>query len=293
VKKRLANRLAVSLSLTLVLVLALCSACSRVEPGGQTEVPGDENPAAAVEMVLVPGGWFEMGSARNVELDEPLHKVHLSPFYIDAHEVTQGEYERVMGKNPSRWKGEKNPVEQIRWAGAIEYCNVRSRLEGLQPAYDPKTGACDFEADGYRLPTEAEWECAARAGTKTAYFFGEGPSKLDDHAWFKGNCTRRPRPVGQKEPNPWGLYDLYGNVWEWCHDFYGEEYYRASPEEDPTGPETGENRVVRGGCWNSRPDECRSAYRNYENPGYTDVCFGKDIHGFVGFRCVKRSREAP
>jgi len=158
---------------------------------------------------------------------------------------------------------------------------------GLRPAYDPKTWQCDFEADGYRLPTETEWEYAARAGTRTDRYFGNDSSRLSRHAWFKENSTRGPQPVGLKEPNPWGLHDVYGNVWEWCHDFYAEDYYRHSPERDPRGPATGQNRVVRGGCWNSRPDMCRSAYRHYEDPRYTDVCFGKDVHGFVGFRCVR------
>ena len=274
---------------TSLLAILLLSGCRRIEPGAVESQPPQEETAAGVEMILVPGGPFEMGSAQQREIDEPLHQVYVAPFYVDKYEVTQAEYERVMGTNPSRWKGAKNPVEQIRWTNAVEYCNARSRLEGLQPAYDPQTWECDFQADGYRLPTEAEWEYAARAGTNTEYFFGDGHAQLKDYAWFKENCTRRPRPVGSREPNPWGLYDVYGNVWEWCHDFYGEDYYRASPERDPQGPAEGENRVVRGGCWNSRPDECRSAYRNYEDPGYTDTCFGKDIHGFVGFRCVKRA----
>jgi formylglycine-generating enzyme required for sulfatase activity len=238
-------------------------------------------------MVLVPGGWFQMGSDREDEIDEPSHRVYVDSLYIDRHEVTQAEYERLMGVNPSRRKGADNPVEQIRWADAVKYCNARSRLEGLQPAYDVSTWQCDFEADGYRLPTEAEWEYAARAGTQTTYCFGNDSTRLKLYAWFKENSTRGPQPVGQKEPNPWGLYDMHGNIWEWCQDFYHEDYYRQSPERAPRGPETGKTRVVRGGCWNSRPDMCRSSYRNYGDPGYTDVCFGEDVHGFVGFRCVK------
>jgi len=265
--------------------------CRKVEAPPTNDVPVVAPKGSAVEMALIPGGWFEMGSAENREMDEPLHRVYVGPFYIDRHEVTQAEYERVTGENPSRWKNADNPAEQIRWANAATYCNARSRLEGLEPAYDPETWECNFEADGYRLPTEAEWEYAARAGAETEYFFGDDPAALKQHAWFKENCSRRPRPVGQREPNAWGLYDVYGNVWEWCNDFYQEDYYPESPEKDPRGPASGENRVVRGGCWNSRPDECRSAYRNYEDPGYTDVCFGKDIHGFVGFRCVRRAEE--
>jgi len=287
VKHRFVRRTAATLLGALALVALWPSGCRRVEP--QAKEPGVslDTTQGGVEMVAIPGGWFQMGSDQQGEVDESPHKVYVSPFRIDKYEVTQEEYQRVTGSDPSRWKGAQNPVEQIRWADAVHYCNARSRLEGLQPAYDVTTGQCDFAADGYRLPTEAEWEYAARAGTETRHCFGDSPSELELHAWFKGNSTRGPHPVGQKEPNPWGLYDMYGNVWEWCHDFYREDYYGQSPARDPRGPETGKDRVVRGGCWNSRPNMCRSSYRNYEDPGYTDTCFGKDIHGFVGFRCVK------
>ena len=164
------------------------------------------------------------------------------------------------------------------------------RSEGIQPVYDLQTWECDFDADGYRLPTEAEWECAARAGTESLYCFGDDPSQLKHHAWFKLNATRGPHPVGQREPNPHELCDMYGNVWEWCNDFYQEDYYQRSPVENPRGPEAGENRVVRGGCWNSKPDMCRSSYRNYENPAFTDACFARDVSGFVGLRCVRNRR---
>jgi formylglycine-generating enzyme required for sulfatase activity len=243
-------------------------------------------------MVAIPGGWFEMGGAAGGEPDETPHRVCVSPFYMDQYEVTQADFEKALGRNPSRWTEPKNPVEQIRWKDAAEYASARSRIEGLPPCYDPKTWACDFQAPGYRLPTEAEWEYACRAGTRTEYFFGDGTAELGEYAWFKGNCTRSPYPVGLKRPNPWGLCDMYGNVWEWCNDFYGEDYYRAGPERDPRGPETGQTRVLRGGCWNSRPAQCRSAYRLDENPGYTDACFGRDVRGFVGFRCVRARPDA-
>ena len=147
----------------------------------------------------------------------------------------------------------------------------------------------DYIVDAGTRETREIWGgYACRAGTETAYCFGNDRSTLKRHAWFKANATRGPRPVEARQPNPWGLHDMYGNVWEWCHDFYGEDYYRHSPERDPAGPDSGKLRVLRGGCWNSRPDACRSSYRNSEDPGYTDVCFGADVHGFVGFRCVRR-----
>jgi len=240
-----------------------------------------------IEMVLIPAGWFEMGSDSKDEIDEPRHRTYVGAFYMDVYEVTQAEYQKVMGKNPSRWKHAKNPVEQIRWSDAVRYCNARSRSEGLEPAYDLKTWECDFETNGYRLPTEAEWERGARAGTGTTYYFGNNSARLRLHCWFKGNATRGPSPVGIKQPNPWGLYDVYGNVWEWCNDFYAEDYYQKSPEKNSTGPKAGTTRVLRGGCWDSAPDKCRSSYRENEDPGYTDVCFGADTHGFCGLRCVR------
>jgi len=220
------------------------------------------------------------------EVDAKPHQVVVSSFYIDKHLVTQAEYQTVCGKNPSRWKAGRNPVEQVRWSDAVRYCNARSRLEGLKPCYDLQTWECDFSANGYRLPTEAEWEYACRAGTKTTFFFGNSPSKLRSYAWFDENSGGKPQPVGQKQPNPWGLYDMYGNVWEWCNDFYKVDYYHQSPEEDPKGPKTGETKVVRGGAWKFSTESCRSGYRYNENPGYVDACFGYDIYGF---RCVRNA----
>ena len=283
--------LAAALTLA-ALALVLCPACGEREPPAASPAPPVITTQGGVEMVLLPGGWFEMGSDAGDQVDETPHRVCVGPFAIDRHEVTQAEFETLMEGNPSRWKDPANPVEQIRWPQAAAYCNARSRSEGLQPCYDLRTWECDFEADGYRLPTEAEWEYACRAGTTTRHYFGDSPAKLKRHGWYKENCSMRPRPVGLKQPNPWGLYDMYGNVWEWCNDLYGEGYYRESPDRNPRGPEAGKTRVLRGGCWNSRPDQCRSSYRFDENPGYTDVCFGADTHGFVGFRCVRSRRAA-
>lgn len=236
-------------------------------------------------MALIPAGSFTMGDKS--EVDAPLHEVAItSAFLMDKQLVTQGQYQKLMSANPSRWKGDQNPVEQLRWGEAIAFCNKRSEAEGLVPCYDLKTGKCNFDASGYRLPTEAEWEYACRAGTATPFFFGADASKAGDYAWFDKNSGSRPRPVGQKRPNPWGLQDITGNVWEWCNDFYKVDYYQESPKQDPTGPEDGPTKVVRGGCWKSSADNCRSGVRYNENPGTADVCFGYDIYGF---RCVRKA----
>jgi formylglycine-generating enzyme required for sulfatase activity len=272
--------------LLLSAALALLQGCERKAPDSSSKTAakgsGDAATESKAEMVQMRGGRFMMGDKD--EVDAPPHEVAVSPFYIDKHLVTQGQYQKVMGDNPSRWKGGKNPVEQVRWSDAVKFCNARSRLEGLQPCYDLETWQCSFEADGYRLPTEAEWEYACRAGTQTAYFFGNDASKLGDYAWFDKDSGGHPQPVGQKRPNPWGLYDMIGNVWQWCNDFYKVDYYQESPPEDPRGPKEGENKVVRGGAWKFSGDNCRSGYRYNEAPGYVDVCFGYDIYGF---RCVR------
>lgn len=270
-------------------ILALLQGCERKTPEGDSaaspDAPVPAQAGSAAEMVLIPGGTFAMGDKD--EPDAPAHEVTVSPFYMDKCLVTQAQYQKAMGDNPSRWKAETNPVESVRWSDAVKFCNARSKLEGLEPCYNLETWECNFDANGYRLPTEAEWECACRAGAKTAYFFGDSPSQLADYAWFETNSGGHPQPVGQKKPNAWGLYDICGNLWQWCNDFYGVEYYAQSPEKDPRGPKEGDTKVVRGGAWKFSGDNCRCGYRYNENPGYVDVCFGYDIYGF---RCV---RSAP
>jgi sulfatase modifying factor 1 len=277
-----------------IFVFVLCGAlglfhgCKRKAsedgPAASGDRPGQAPSESGIEMVLLAGGRFTMGDKD--EPDAKPHEVVVGPFYMDKYLVTQEQYESLCGENPSRWKGGKNPVEQVRWSDAVRFCNQRSRLEGLEPCYDLETWQCNFDANGYRLPTEAEWEYACRAGSRTAYFFGSDDSKLGDYAWFDKNSGRRPHPVGQKRPNPWGLYDMCGNVWQWCNDFYKVDYYQEAALESPRGPKEGRNKVVRGGAWKFSARNCRSGYRYYENPGYVDVCFGYDIYGF---RCVRDS----
>jgi formylglycine-generating enzyme required for sulfatase activity len=228
--------------------------------------------------VRIEGGSFVMGDAQGRE-DETPHAVRVGPFLMDPHPVTQAFYESVMGRNPARHKGPDLPVEQVRWAEAAEFCNRCSERESLKPCYDLARGACDVSAPGYRLPTEAEWEFACRAGTTNAYFVGSA-SGLDAVAWFKSNAGGKTRPVGQKAANPWGLRDMAGNVWEWCNDWYGPYAVVTGEVANPAGPPTGTFKVLRGGAFDSPPERCRSAYRFKAPPHYQDVCEGYNSFGF-------------
>jgi formylglycine-generating enzyme required for sulfatase activity len=249
-------------------------------------------PKSGGEMVLIPGGEFVMGDAGG-RADETPHAVKVGPFYMDRYPVTQEIYEKVMGSNPSKRKNAKYPVEQTQWTDAAKFCNACSVLEGLTPCYDPKTWKCDFKADGYRLPTEAEWEYACRAGSRSKYCFGDGASDLPRYAWFKDNSGGSPKPVSLKAPNGFGLADMGGNVWEWCNDYYQEDYYSRSPSQDPRGPAKGKTRVLRGGAWDAGAEKCRSAYRFKEFPTVTDACFGYDSYGFRRARnCGTTAGEA-
>jgi formylglycine-generating enzyme required for sulfatase activity len=241
-------------------------------------------------MVYLPRGEFLMGSNSGNPDESPAHKVTVSPFLIDKYEVTQELLAKVQLPNPSHWnEAPKRPVERVRWRDAKQYCNERSIAEGLKPCYNEKTTDwdCDYSADGYRLPTEAEWEFAARAGTQGDYEFGQA-DKLKLFAWFGENANEQTHPVGQKKANRWGIYDLYGNVAEWCEDVYSPEYYKSSPSQDPVGPPSpGKDvqRVMRGGSWKSSADMCRVSFRQGQKTGDTDACFFTD---YCGFRCVRR-----
>ena len=221
-------------------------------------------------MVYIDGGSFTMGSPADEvgrRNDETQLSVTISPFYMGKYEVTQNEYQEIMGRNPSRFKGALLPVERVSWFDAVEYCNRLSAKEGLSPAYIIsgsgafRTVSWDRSANGYRLPTEAEWEYACRAGTATAYNTGANISY--SQARFSNNGTA---PVGSYAPNAWGLYDMHGNVQEWCWDWYGAYPYAA--QTNPVGASWGSERVNRGGRWGNSTQDLRSAQRFRDRPSY-------------------------
>jgi formylglycine-generating enzyme required for sulfatase activity len=216
--------------------------------------------------------------------------VRVGEFLIDRSETTQEHYIRLTADTGSKFKGPQRPAEMVSWVKAAMYCNARSEAEGLTPCYN-EDASCNFEADGYRLPTEAEWEYACRAGGDGKYTYGDDPNALKQHAWFKENAAKETHPVGKKKPNAWGLYDMHGNVAEWCNDMYAADYYAASPADNPTGP-SGADRperdkyVLRGGSWASGAESCESACRAADTPGFADACFPRET---LGFRCVRKA----
>ena len=211
--------------------------------------------------------------------ESPQHRVTVGSFYMAKFAVTQDEYQEIMGANPSQYRGASQPVEMVSWFNAVDYCNRRSIAEGLTPAYtiNGNNVTWNREANGYRLPTEAEWEYACRAGTDTPFYTGDSPV---DAGWYRATALNRsPYPVGQKLPNAFGLYDMHGNVWEWCWDWYGD--YTEEEKFNPIGPATGPGRVYRGGNWDNDAAQIRSAYRFRQGPQFRSF--------FVGFRVARNA----
>ena len=203
----------------------------------------------------------DSGDADAWDDERPQHSVTITRSFLMARtEVTQAQYVAVTGlTNPSNFKGDQLPVEQVNWTEAVSFCNKLSELDGLTKAYDANNNV-NLAANGYRLPTEAEWEYAARAGTTTPRY-----GDLGTVAWYAGNSGGTTHAVGLKVANVWGLYDILGNVWEWTGDWY--EGYSATAVTDPTGASSGSNRVLRGGGWYSGARYVRAAPRNFNDPG--------------------------
>ena len=233
-----------------------------VQPEKELSLAENHTNSIGMKFKLIQPGEFLMGSPADdpdkSSKETPQHRVRITkPYYLGVYEVTQGEYQKVMGKNPSEFKGLTRPVEQVSWEDATEFCRKLSQMD---------------TRFNYRLPTEAEWEYACRAGTKTRYICGDD---LDpDYGWVNSNSSRQTHPVGKTRPNAWGLYDMHGNVYEWCQDWYDSGYYGSSPSDDPMGASTGSTRVLRGGCWSNRAPSVRSAYRDPGGPGFRFHFFG-------------------
>ncbi len=269
-------------------------------------------PSTDITMVSIPAGSFLMGSPSDEEgryMDEgPQRVVNISPFEMSETEVTQRQWEDVMDWNESGFSGDDHPVEFATWFDCVYFCNELSEAHGYTKCYTMTNMTyyglqirsadviCDWEADGYRLPTEAEWEYACRAGTTTRYYWGDSSEEsiMKQYCWYRRNAYSRDwknphadeegtQSVGEKIPNAFGLYDMSGNVWEWCWDWFSPSYYgtRPDPDSDPTGASSGSERVLRGGTYGSGAPECRSAVHVCFTPG--------DLDYAVGFRLCRSS----
>jgi formylglycine-generating enzyme len=229
-----------------------------------------------IPMTYVEGGSFQMGSDSGYSNEQPVHTVRVDSFYIGTYEITQDIYEEVMGSNLSEWKGDCLPVEWVTWYEAVQFCNALSREEGRQEAYtiSGTNVSVNWESSGYRLPTEAEWEYAARGGAESQGYTYAGSNTVGDAAWYSDNSVSRTHPVGERQANELGLYDMSGNVWEWCWDWYDSSSYGSSPTANPKGPSSGSSRVLRGGSWYNSAQSVRTANRGGSAPSYRYDIFG-------------------
>ncbi|MBN1251869.1 MAG: formylglycine-generating enzyme family protein [Bacteroidales bacterium] len=246
-----------------------------------------------METVLVQGGTFVMGNDYSINTDEaPEHKVTLSDFEIGKYEVTFSQFDQFCistgwEKPDDAGLGrDNNPVMNISWESAVMYCNWLSKMDGLDRCYTIRRDSlativlCDYSTNGYRLPTEAEWEYAAKGGNKSNGFSYSGSNNPDEVAWYYSNSAGRPHTVGTKKANELGIFDMNGNVREWVWDLYEKDYYSKSPESNPTGPADGVRRVFRGGGWSFKVGFLRLTARGYMGPNKS--------YGNVGFRVVKK-----
>jgi len=245
----------------MIVIICSCKKDNAPGPASQAQSAPAVNPlpsnsqqgtvrenSIGMKLVWIPPGTFQMGSDDGKYNEKPIHTVKISKgYFMGKYEVTQEQYQKVMRTNPSEFKGYDNlPVETVSWNDAVKFCENLTQKEG-------KT---------YRLPTEAEWEYACRAGTTSKYSFGDSESQLVDYAWCNQNSGGGTHPVGTLKPNAWGLYDMHGNVWEWCQDWYAKDWYSKGPAENPLNERYGDNtyRVIRGGYYNDT--YCRVADRD-------------------------------
>jgi len=226
------------------------------------------SPRTGIGFVRLPGGCYLMGSEKGFDFERPVHEVCVGPFLIGRTEVTQTQWMSVMDENPSKFKGPDRPVDRVSFLDAQAFIERLNELEGTTL---------------YRLPTEAEWEYAARAGTTTEYYWGDAMD--DDYVWYYGTSHFQTHPVGGKRPNRFGLYDMLGNVWEWVSDWFSVDYYRVSPKDNPRGPAEGKFRTRRGGSSANLVSHVRSATR-YRGPP-------EKRHHILGLRLARSEAAAP
>ena len=278
------HKMLFTLALTVVLVAGCGSAGPTARPPSPIAMPRPTVPIPTPDMVLVQPGTFDMGATSGRADEQPVHRVTITrAFSIGATMVTFDEYDRFCadtgrGKADDGRRGRGAlPVINVTWYDATAYCNWLSERHGLTPCYSGsgKTIQCDFSADGYRLATEAEWEYAARGGRLSRGHLYAGSDDPDEVAWYAANSGGQIHPVGQKEPNEVGLYDMCGNLFEWVWDWYGDDYYAVSPVEDPRGPSMptsttprGPERVRRGGSWREDAINIRIASRSFDYATY-------------------------
>ncbi|HVW22231.1 MAG TPA: formylglycine-generating enzyme family protein [Opitutaceae bacterium] len=245
----------------LAALAALAARAAGPAPAATLELGG----GVRMEFVLIPAGTFEMGSPENLGGDDesPRHAVTISrSFYLGKYEVTQEQWQAVTGANPSHFRGAGRPVESVSWNDCQKFLAQLAARTGRR----------------FRLPTEAQWEYACRAGTDTPWSFGAQDERAGDYAWCGANSGGATHRVGAKRPNPWGLYDMHGNVAEWCADVYAKHTYDGGAATDPAGPARGPSMVCRGGAWGDDSDMLRCAYRNCDGPGGATAG--------IGLRCV-------
>lgn len=216
-----------------------------------------KSPFSNIQFVKIPGGCFQMGTDKGFKFEVPKHEVCVDSFFLATHETTQRQWDLLMEENRSRFKGDERPVERVSWNDAKEFIRRLNEKENT---------------DRYRLPTEAEWERAARAGGDTRFFWGEEMS--EDFCWYFGNSDYQTHPVGQKRPNPWGLYDMAGNVWEWTEDWYDFGWYKKSPKDNPKGPPSGVFKVRRGGSQANLISHIQAHTRYRSKPDKRHYIFG-------------------
>ena len=222
-----------------------------------------------MELVLIPSGSFKMGGDKKLEQAEdhetPRHLIKISnAFFMGKYEVTQTQWSQIMKNNPSEFRDDTKPVERVSWNDVQSFIQKLNTLE---------------KTNKYRLPTEAEWEYAVRAGSENAYGFSSNANRLSQYAWHRNNSADETHPVGQLKPNAWGLFDMQGNVHEWCQDWFDRNYYSQSPSNAPLGPSSGLAKVLRGGDWGSEDWYCRCASRSLSSPDRRS--------NRVGFRLIK------